>query len=99
MPRTGRRRQVERSRWRQFRSVGENFAKAAEVATEFEYWNAAGVLLVHAAIALTDALTVKVGGVKNLVSYSGEIYRREDIRRMGRHLGRYRAWADRLLAV
>jgi hypothetical protein len=136
MPRTGRRRQVERSRWRQFRSVGENFAKAAEVATEFEYWNAAGVLLVHAAIALTDALTVKVGGVKSaggdhmpaaalletvvaidadgkkaighlralieektLVSYSGEIYRREDIRRMGRHLDRYRAWADRLLAV
>ena len=50
MPRTGRRRQVDRSRWRQFRSVGEHFAKAAEVATEFEYWNAAGVLLVHAAI-------------------------------------------------
>lgn len=136
MPRTGRRRQVERSRWRQFRSVGENFANAAEVAAEFEYWNAAGVLLVHAAIALTDALTVKVGGLKsagedhmlaaalletvvaidadgkkaighlralieekNLVSYGGEIYRREDIRRMGRHLVRYRAWADRLLAV
>jgi len=36
---------------------------------------------------------------KTLVSYSGEIYRREDIRRMGRHLDRYRAWADRLLAV
>jgi hypothetical protein len=40
-------------------------SKAAEVVTEFEYWNAAGVLLVHAAIALTDALTVKVGGVKS----------------------------------
>jgi len=136
MPRTGRRRQVERARWRQFRSVGENFAEAAEVATEFEYWNAAGVLLVHAAIALTDALTVKVGGVKSagedhmlaaslletvvvidtegkkaighlralieektLVSYSGELYRREDIRRMGRHLDRYRTWANRLLAA
>ena len=136
MPRTGRRRQVERSRWQQFRSVAESFVAAAAVATEFEYWNAAGVLLVHAAIALTDALTVKIGGVKsvgedhmlaaglletvvvidaegkkaiahlralleekNLVSYSGEIYRREDIRRMGRHLDRYRTWANRLLAA
>ena len=52
MRRTGRRRQVDRSRRRQFRSVGENFAKVADVATEFEYWNAAGVLLIHAAIAL-----------------------------------------------
>lgn len=58
MPRPGRRRQVERNRWRQFRTVGESFAQAAEMATEFQYWNVAGVLLVHAAIALTDALTV-----------------------------------------
>ena len=135
MPRPGRRRQVERSRWRQFRTVGESFAQAAEMATQFQYWNAAGVLLVHAAIALTDALTVKVGGVKsagedhmlgadllesvlaidpegkkaighlraliqekNLVSYGGQVYRQEDIRRMARHLNRYRAWTDRLLS-
>jgi hypothetical protein len=104
------------------------------MAAEFQYWNAAGVLLVHAAIALTDALTVKIGGVKSagedhmlaadllesvlavdaeaqkairhlrtlvqektLVSYSGQIYRQEDIRRMTRHLNRYRAWADPFL--
>jgi hypothetical protein len=36
---------------------------------------------------------------KNLVSYSGEIYRREDVHRMARHPARYRAWADRLLAA
>jgi hypothetical protein len=35
------------------------------MAVEFQYWNAAGVLLVHAAIALTDALTVKIGGAKS----------------------------------
>jgi hypothetical protein len=29
--------------------VGESFAQAAEMATQFQYWNAAGVLLVHAA--------------------------------------------------
>jgi hypothetical protein len=131
VPRSGRRRQVERSRWRQFHAVGESFAQAARLATDSEYWNAAGVLLVHSAIALTDALTVKVGGAKsvgedhmeaanlledvlavdaegkkaighlraliqekNLVSYSGEIYRREDIRPMARHLERYQAWIN-----
>jgi hypothetical protein len=114
--------------------VAEYFARAADLATEFQYWNAAGVLFVHAAIALADALTVKVGGVKSvgedhmlaadllesvlavdtegkkaighlraliqeksLVSYSGAIYRQEDIRRMARHLSRYRSWTDRLL--
>ena len=128
MPRPGRRRQVDRARWRQFYAVAENFAQAAEKATEFQYWNAAGVLLVHASIALTDALTVKIGGAKSagedhmlaadllesvlavdaeakkairhlrtliqektLVSYSGMIYRQEDIRRMTSHLDRYRA--------
>ncbi len=35
------------------------------MAREFEYWNVAGVLIVHAAIAFTDALTVKIGGVKS----------------------------------
>ena len=65
MPRPGRRRQVDRSRWRQFSAVGEHFAQAAQLATEFQYWNAAGVLQVHAAIALTDALTIKAGGVKS----------------------------------
>ena len=136
MPRSGRRRQVDRSRWLQFRTVAGHFAKAADLAAEFEYWNAAGVLFVHAAIALTDAITVKVGGVKsaaddhmlaadllqavlaideegkkavsrlraliqekNLVSYSGEIYRREDVRRMARHFARYQLWAHRLLQV
>ena len=135
MPRSGRRRQVDRSRWRQFFAVADSFVRAAEVARGSEYWNAAGLLIVHAAIALTDTLTVKVGGVKsaaedhrlaadlletvlavdpegkkaighlralleekNLVAYSGEIYRQEDIRRMHRHLEHYRTWAGRLLA-
>lgn len=135
MPGRGRRRQVDRSRWPEFLAVAEHFSQAADLAKEFEYWNAAGVLIVHAAIALTDALTVKIGGVKSagenhalaahlleevvaidnegkkaishfraileekqLVSYSGEIYRQEDIRRMSRHLERYRTWARRLLA-
>lgn len=131
----GRRRQVDRSRWNQFQAVAENFAQAAELARTFEYWNAAGVLVVHAAIAFTDAITVKVGAVKNassdhavaadlleevvaidaagkkaighlraileeknLVSYSGQIYRQEDIRRMSRHAARYQTWARQFLS-
>jgi hypothetical protein len=37
----------------------------AETAREFEYWNAAGVLIVHAAIAYADAVSIKFGGVKS----------------------------------
>lgn len=53
------------TRYRDYMDVGDNFAKGAEVAKEFEYWNAAGVLIAHAAIAYSDALTIKHGGVKS----------------------------------
>ena len=86
MPRTGRRRQVDRSRWCQFRHMLTAALLETVVAVDAEGKKAIGHLR-----ALIEE--------KNLVSYSGEIYRREDIRRMGRHLDRYRAWADRLLAV
>ena len=45
--------------------VAESFYGGAEVAREFEYWNAAGVLIVHAAIAFADAVSIKLGGVKS----------------------------------
>ena len=45
--------------------MADNFFDGAKVAAEFEYWNAAGVLIVHSAIALGDAITVKYGGVKS----------------------------------
>ena len=47
-----------------FIQVSNNFNEGANVAFEYEYYNAAGVLIVHAAIALADALTIKLGGVK-----------------------------------
>lgn len=56
---------VDRSRSRDYAAVAKNFMQGAELAKEFEYWNAAGVLIVHAAIAYTDAITIKVGGVKS----------------------------------
>lgn len=33
---------------------------------DLEYWTAAGVLIVHSAIAFTDALTIKLSGVKSV---------------------------------
>ncbi len=56
---------VPRSKNSDYARVAENFYYGAELAKEFEYWNAAGVLIVHAAIAYADAITIKSGGVKN----------------------------------
>ena len=64
-PRRHRRVSVAKSRKSDYIRVAENFYKGAEVAKEFDYYNAAGVLIVHAAIAYTDALTIKFGGVKS----------------------------------
>ncbi len=47
-----------------FIQVSNNFNEGANIAFEYEYYNAAGVLIVHAAIALADAITIKLGGVK-----------------------------------
>lgn len=55
---------IEKIRSVNFISVAENFSEALKAAFDFEYFNAAGVLIVHAAIALADALTIRLGGVK-----------------------------------
>ena len=65
MPRTTVRKGVDRTRSADYLTVAENFFKAGELAREFEYWNAAGLLAVHAAIAFADAICVKLGGVKS----------------------------------
>jgi hypothetical protein len=56
---------VNRSKVKDYRSVAESFYHGAELAREFEYWNASGVLIVHAAIALADAIAIKLAGVKS----------------------------------
>jgi hypothetical protein len=65
MARKSKRKSVDRSKSNSYKIVADNFIQGAEVAREFEYWNAAGVLIVHAAIALSDALAIKIGGVKS----------------------------------
>lgn len=64
-PRQSRRVSLPRAKSKDYAEVGANFYNGAEVAKEFEYWNAAGVLIVHAAIAYTDAMTIKTGGVRS----------------------------------
>ncbi|MCX6136893.1 MAG: hypothetical protein NTV54_05285 [Ignavibacteriales bacterium] len=59
------RRAVERHRATDYLNVADSFYLGAEVAAEFEHWNAAGVLIVHAAIAFADAVSIRIGGVKS----------------------------------
>lgn len=54
----------ESSKAPNFVKVADNFYEGAKLAYEFEYYNAAGVLLIHAAIALADAITIKKLKVK-----------------------------------
>ncbi len=56
---------VERTKAADYKIVADNFYNGSEAATEYEYWNAAGVLMVHAAIAYGDAVTIQYGGVRN----------------------------------
>jgi len=56
---------VDKSKADNFLKVSANFEEAARLAYEFDYYNAAGVLVVHAAIALADSITIKFGGIKS----------------------------------
>lgn len=56
---------ISKSKFENYHFVAQNFLNGAEVASEFEYWNAAGVLIVHSAIAYGDAVTIKFGSVKS----------------------------------
>ena len=58
------RKSVDKVKARDFKKVAINFYDGAVVAKDYEYWNAAGVLIVHSAIAFADAISIKVGGVK-----------------------------------
>ncbi len=64
-PRISRRTSIAKSEHHNYVKVADNFYSGADLAKQFEYWNAAGVLIIHAAIAYSDAITIKVGGVKS----------------------------------
>lgn len=60
------RKAVERSRYREYMSVAEHCYSAAKDSMELEYWTAAGLLIVHSAIAFADALCIKLSGQKSV---------------------------------
>lgn len=53
---------IDRSKYREYQRVAEHFYDAAKDSVDLEYWTAAAVLIVHAAIAYADALCIKVAG-------------------------------------
>lgn len=56
---------MERARYREYEQVADHFYEAARDAMDLEYWTAAGVLIVHAAIAYADALCIQQAGVRS----------------------------------
>lgn len=65
MTRQTNRRPVDPGKARSYAAAGEEFSHAADLAREHEYWNAAGLLLVHAGIAYADAVAILLSGQKS----------------------------------
>ncbi|MEJ2617053.1 MAG: hypothetical protein P8Z35_19025 [Ignavibacteriaceae bacterium] len=59
------RKSLARHRFKEYERVAEHFYNAAKDSNDLEYWTASGVLIVHSAIAFTDALCIKLAGVKS----------------------------------
>jgi len=48
-----------------YRSAGTEFMRSAQLAYDHGYWNASGLLYVHASIAYADAVCVALAGMKS----------------------------------
>lgn len=57
---------VPKQKFKDYSAVANHFFEAAELAMELGYWTAAGVLIVHSAIAFSDALCIKLSGVRSI---------------------------------
>lgn len=55
---------IEAHKHLDFENISKDFASGCDSAYAFEYYNAAGVLIIHAAIALADSITIKLAGKK-----------------------------------
>jgi hypothetical protein len=55
---------VEAGKHLDFEKISRDFENGYNSAYTFEYYNAAGVLIIHAAIALADSITIKLAGKK-----------------------------------
>lgn len=66
MVKTRGKKSIPKHKFKDYRNVAEHFYNAAKDSIELEYFTAAGVLIVHSAIAFTDALCIKLAGVKSV---------------------------------
>lgn len=60
------RKAIPRHNFKKYLDVAEHFCQAAKDSMELDYWTASGVLVVHSAIAYSDALCIKLSGVKSV---------------------------------
>lgn len=60
------RKSIPRHNFKKYLNVAEHFYQAAKDSLELDYWTASGVLIVHSAIAYSDALCIKLSGVKSI---------------------------------
>ena len=60
------RKTVQHQSFGEYYKVARHFYEAAGYSMELEYWTAAGVLIVHSAIAYADALCIKNAGAKSI---------------------------------
>ena len=65
MTRETKRVKVSKTQFTQYKRIADGFFEGAENEKELSNWNSAGVLIIHAAIAYTDAVTIKYGGVRS----------------------------------
>lgn len=56
---------VPREQWRHYLAVADENYRGAQNNYTSQLWTPSAILIVHAAIAYTDALTVKAAGVKS----------------------------------
>lgn len=60
------RKAISRHRFSDYQNVADHFYSAANDSIDLEYFTAAGVLIVHSAIAYADALCIKLSGVRSI---------------------------------
>lgn len=58
-------RKVSPDEWRAYRRKGKILLEAAEISLEFELYDAAAVLAIHAAILVADAVLIRTSGLKS----------------------------------
>ena len=66
MTRRTKRKTIDRAEYKKYQRVAEHFYSAASDSITLEYWTAAGVLIVHSAIAFTDAACIQSSGQRSV---------------------------------